>query len=69
MIKDLKGNIINIRLFSEEIFYALSGFLLISAILEIIWPRIILAYVNLNIVLFLWLINVIILLVISKKKS
>jgi len=45
-----------------EMFYALTGALLIFVCLEIFWPGIILAYFNLNYLLLAWLISVIIIL-------
>lgn len=53
--------------FIEELFYALTGFLVISAVLEVLFPRMVLAYINLNIVLLIWCINAIILLGITSK--
>ena len=40
----------------REIFYCFTGILVIFFILEIIFPNIILAYVNINVLLLLWLI-------------
>ena len=48
--------------FFHELFYVLTGALLIFSCLEIIWPGIVLAYLNLNYVLIFWLINGIIIL-------
>ncbi len=53
----------------KELFYILTFSLIIFSGLEIIWPRLVLAYINLNLVLALWLVNGIILLVINKKKE
>jgi len=39
----------------REIFYFFSLVLAVFVILEMIWPNIILAYLNLNYVLLLWL--------------
>ena len=47
----------NIYLISKEIFYVLSGALVIFAVLELIWPSLVLAYINLNWVLILWFIG------------
>jgi len=38
----------NLAIISREIFFFSFGFLLISILMEIIWPNIILAYFNLN---------------------
>lgn len=40
----------------NELFYVLTGALLIFVFLEIIRPGIVLAYINLNIVLLFWLV-------------
>ena len=37
-----------------EIFYALSGAIVIFAMLETFWPGVVLAYINLNWVLLFW---------------
>lgn len=39
----------------KEIFYCLSGALVLFCLLEIFWPRLILAYLNINLVLLFWL--------------
>ena len=46
----------------EEIFYVLTGALVIFVIMEIVWSGIVLAYININWVLIFWLISVILLL-------
>jgi uncharacterized membrane protein len=40
----------------NELFYVLTGALLVFVFLEIIRPGIVLAYINLNIVLLFWLV-------------
>jgi len=50
-----------------ELFYAVSGALAIFAVLEIVWPGIVLAYLNINFVLLFWLIISIIILIIQDK--
>lgn len=53
----MQNNIkIFIRAFFHELFYVLTGALLIFTVLEIFWPGIVLAYLNLNYVLLFWLI-------------
>jgi len=44
------------NIFFHELFYVLSGAILIFACLEIFWPGIVLAYLNLNYVLIFWLV-------------
>lgn len=57
-----------IRTLSQELWYVLTGALAVWSILELIWPGVILAYINMNVVLIFWLINSIILLVIQNNK-
>lgn len=52
-----------------EIFYTATGALVIFAALEIFWPGIVLAYLNVNIVLTVWLSVGIILLLINNSKE
>ncbi|MBU4216975.1 hypothetical protein L6270_04055 [Candidatus Parcubacteria bacterium] len=52
-----------------ELFYVLTASLLIFAILEAVWPRVVLAYINISKVLILWMIIAIILLMLPKKKQ
>lgn len=51
----------------QEIFYVLSGTLVIFYLLETVWPNLILAYLNVNWVLILWLFTGIVILVINNK--
>ncbi len=44
-----------IYLISKELFYALTGALVIFVVLEIIRPGVVLAYININWVLIFWL--------------
>lgn len=46
----------NLIILLEECFYALTAGLVIFVALEIAWPGIVLAYININWVLILWLI-------------
>lgn len=55
------------NIFFHELFYVLTGALLIFAGLEIFWPGIVLAYLNLNYVLLFWLIIGIIILSYDKS--
>ncbi len=58
----------NIFLILQELFYVLTGALIIFCLLELIWPGVILAHININFVLLLWLIIGIINLIIYKEK-
>ena len=58
-----------IRLFTTELFYVLTGALVVFSIMELAWDRIVLAYINLNWVLILWVINAIVLLLLTRKKE
>jgi hypothetical protein len=57
-----------LKIIFQELFYALSSALLIFASLEFFWPRIVLAYINISLVLIIWLIIVIILVSIPERK-
>lgn len=46
----------NLKIIIVELFYILTAALVIFVIMELLWPGIILAYLNLNWVLILWLI-------------
>jgi hypothetical protein len=52
----------------EETFYVLTGATIFFMLMEIFWPGIVLAYININWVLILWLINGILLLLFDGKK-
>ena len=52
----------------QEIYYVFCGALAVFIAMEIIWPGIVLAYININWVLILWLINGILLLLFDGKK-
>ncbi len=60
---------ISIQQVIQEIFYVLTGALVIFGLLELIWPRSVMSYINLNWLLILWFFNVILLLLISYKKE
>lgn len=45
--------------YNRELFYFFSIAIIIFFLLEIFWPGIVLAYFNINILLFFWLINLI----------
>ena len=44
------------RLFFSELFYVSTGALAVFYFMEIIWPGVVLAYINLNWILIFWLI-------------
>lgn len=50
----------------KEIFYLLSGALAIFILMELVWPGIALAYINLSWLLILWFINGIVILIKTK---
>ncbi|MFA5023711.1 MAG: hypothetical protein WC523_02015 [Patescibacteria group bacterium] len=41
----------------KEVFYFISALLVVFVILEIVWPNIILAYLNLNYLILAWLLS------------
>jgi len=55
------------QLIEREIFYFFSLALLVFICLEIIWPNIILAYLNLNYLFLIWLASALVLLIKNKK--
>lgn len=56
-----------VRLIIQELFYVLSGAVFVFFVLELAWPRVVLAYINVSLVLILWLVIAIILLVIPER--
>lgn len=50
---NLDGKIISVF---RELFYVLTGAIVIFSLLEIIWPGVVLAYINLNWILIFWLV-------------
>ncbi len=53
----------------EEILRVLTCAIVIFILMEIVWPGIVLAYININWVLIFWLLNVILLLFIKNKRD
>jgi hypothetical protein len=47
--------IMKLKIFFEELFYFLTAALAIFFVLELIWPRIVLAYFNFSWLLMFWL--------------
>jgi len=47
----------NIYLILKELFYVLTASLVVFSILELLWPNMVLGYININWVLLTWLIN------------
>ncbi len=45
----------NSKIIIQEIFYVLTGALAIFAVMESVWPGVVLAYININAVLLFWL--------------
>lgn len=45
-----------IEIVIQELFYVLTGALVIFVLMEIVWPGLVLAYINVNWVLILWVI-------------
>lgn len=56
-----------ILVISRELFYVLTGALIIFALLEVIWPGIVLAYINLNWLLIFWLLLGIIIISVAEE--
>jgi hypothetical protein len=53
----------------NEIFYVLTGAIVIFVLIEFIWPGLVLAYINMNWVLIIWLIVGIVILVFNQEKK
>lgn len=53
----------------KELFYVLTGALIAFVLMEIIWPGIVLAYINISWVLLFWLLNVILILLNAAKEN
>jgi len=53
------------KIFFKETFKVLTAGMVIFAGLELIWPGMVIAYLNLNLVLIFWFINSIILLLLN----
>jgi hypothetical protein len=53
----------------HEIFYTLTAALLILSVMELLFPGIVLAYININLVLIFWVFNVILILSINKNNN
>ena len=60
---------INLYIIARELFYVLTGAICIFVILEIMWPGVVLAYINVNWVLIFWLLIGILILFIFKEKN
>ncbi len=54
---------------AKELFYTLTGTILIFVIMELLWTGIVLAYININWVLIFWLIVGIVILVLENRKQ
>ncbi len=53
--------------FLKETFYVLTGALVIFTGLELVWPRLVLAYININWILIGWVFIGIVILVVDKS--
>ncbi len=54
-----KDKIMDKSIIKQEIFYFLSAALCSFILMEIFWPRVVLAYLNLNWLLLIWLVSAI----------
>jgi hypothetical protein len=46
----------NIKRYSREFFYFLSALVVLGVLFELVWPNSVLAYLNFNYILVLWVI-------------
>jgi len=53
----------------KELFYVLTGAILIFIAMELWWPGIVLAYININFVLIFWLIVGIVILLLDNRQQ
>lgn len=51
-----KDKIMDRKIIKQEIFYFLSAAMVLFVVMELLWPRVVLAYFNLNWLLLIWLI-------------
>lgn len=56
-------------IFLREFFYVISGALAIFSFLELFWSKVVLSFLDMNLVLIIWLINGILLLVVGKRNK
>ena len=63
----MKINTDNIKIIIRELFYVFTGALVFFGLMEMIWPRIIIAYINLNWILILWFFTGIVLLMLRNN--
>jgi len=55
--------------FINEIFRVLTAVLLIFIALELVWPGLVISYINLNLVLIFWVFGCIVILSLNREKS
>jgi hypothetical protein len=65
----MKCESIIIKIYLQEIFYVFSGALVIFALMEIVKPGMVIAYVNYNVVLIFWFITGMLILFIRNNKE
>lgn len=58
----------NFYLISKELFYVLTGAIVVFIAMELLWTGIVLAYINLNLVLIIWLIAGIVILLLDNNR-
>lgn len=56
-------------LVTQELFYVLSAAMGIFILLEVAWPGVVRAYVNISFVLLIWLINAILMLILGDSSD
>lgn len=69
MVIDYQKLNIMILIFIKELFYTLTGAIIIFTLLETFWPGVVLAYINLNWVLLFWLFVGIVIVLISRGEK
>jgi len=66
---EVKKVLAGLNPYISELFYPTTAALVIFSLLEIFWPGIVLAYLNLNYVLLFWLIISIIIVIINRPAA
>ncbi|MFW5888543.1 MAG: hypothetical protein ACOCVY_02390 [Patescibacteria group bacterium] len=57
------------KYFFQELFYVLLAALVIFGVLESLWPRLVLAYININWLLIGWVVSGIVVIIVDNNAS
>jgi hypothetical protein len=56
------------KYFFQELFYVLLAAIIIFGVLELLWPRLVLAYININWLLIGWVVSGILEIIVNREK-